>query len=153
MDENFSQTAAFIGVTLSKERFESIKAFSKSFIAGNEELLRGRAESGFIKDCHGDIHSEHISIGERIAIIDCIEFNERFRLTDVVADIAFLSMDLDFHNRADLAKKLDASYFDATSLASALAICRRSLGTHLIQRPVGGTNYAVAYGLAAGKRA
>jgi hypothetical protein len=114
IDENLSQTAAFIGVTLSREQFESIKGYSLGFIANNTELLKRRVESGFIRDCHGDIHSEHISIGERIAIIDCIEFNERFRFSDVVADIAFLSMDLDFHNRADLAKKLDASYFEAT---------------------------------------
>ena len=112
--DNLSQTAAFIGVTLSAEEFKSIKDYSLNFIETNTELLARRPEAGFIRDCHGDIHSEHISVGERIAIIDCIEFNEQFRFTDVVADIAFLSMDLDFHNRADLALLLDASYFEAT---------------------------------------
>ena len=114
IEDNLAQTAEFIGVTISEERLKAIKEYSLGFIAANAELLKRRVASGFIRDCHGDIHTEHISVGERISIIDCIEFNEAFRISDVVADIAFLSMDLDFHNRADLAGILDASYFEAT---------------------------------------
>jgi predicted kinase len=43
-------------------------------------------------------------------VIDCIEFNERFRFADVCADLAFLSMDLRSHGRADLADLLVARY-------------------------------------------
>jgi hypothetical protein len=114
IEDNLAQTTKFIGVTLSEERLKAIKEYSLGFIAANTELLKRRAASGFTRDCHGDIHTEHISVGERISIIDCIEFNEAFRISDVAADIAFLSMDLDFHNRADLARILDASYFKAT---------------------------------------
>ena len=35
-------------------------------------------------------------------IFDAIEFNERFRYSDVAADMAFLAMDLDFKGRTDL---------------------------------------------------
>jgi aminoglycoside phosphotransferase family enzyme/predicted kinase len=114
IDENFSQTTAFISGIISQALFDSIRGYTEGFIAEKKKLFLRRVDKGFIRDCHGDIHCEHISIGERINIIDCIEFNERFRFSDVVADIAFLSMDLDFHNRSDLAKKLDRAYFRAS---------------------------------------
>ena len=43
-------------------------------------------------------------------IFDCIEFNERFRYTDVAADIGFLAMDLDYHGREDLSKEFLRDY-------------------------------------------
>src|SRR5690606_29673136 len=59
---------------------------------------------------------EHIYLeGERVLIIDCIEFNERFRYADVCADLAFLSMDLAFHGRVDLAERALATYAEVTS--------------------------------------
>jgi aminoglycoside phosphotransferase family enzyme/predicted kinase len=47
-------------------------------------------------------------------IIDCIEFNERFRFADVCADVAFLSMDLGWHGRHDLKERLLATYVHET---------------------------------------
>ena len=60
------------------------------------------------------MHSEHIGIEDGIFIFDCIEFNRRFRYCDVVSDAAFLSMDLEFRGRADLAKAFEERYFSAT---------------------------------------
>src|SRR5581483_1162493 len=45
-----------------------------------------------------------------LLIIDCIEFNERFRYADPVADIAFLAMDLICVGRRDLAEAFAAAY-------------------------------------------
>lgn len=112
--ENFDQTEQFIGRAISPGLFKRIKGYTGSFLEANERLFLRRVEEGFIRDCHGDIHSEHVFADGGIEIIDCIEFNERFRFSDVVADIAFLSMDLDFHNRKELSEKLDSAYFKAT---------------------------------------
>jgi aminoglycoside phosphotransferase family enzyme len=49
---------------------------------------------------------EHVCLMERLQIIDCIEFNDRFRYSDTIADIAFLLMDLDYHGGGDLSKFL-----------------------------------------------
>jgi predicted kinase len=46
--------------------------------------------------------------------VDCIEFNERFRFIDPVADMAFLVMDLVLHGRRDLADVFTAAYFRAS---------------------------------------
>ena len=110
--ENFSQTEPFIGKTISQGLFLKIKEYTESFIRANSSLFEKRVSEGFIRDCHGDIHSEHVFAEDGIEIIDCIEFNERFRFSDVVADEAFLSMDLDYHNRHDLSEALDLAYFN-----------------------------------------
>ncbi|MBI5588052.1 MAG: AAA family ATPase [Deltaproteobacteria bacterium] len=113
-DENFIQTRAFIGHAISKRLYGRIKEYTDGFLSRNERLFIKRSGAGFIRDCHGDIHCEHISIADGINIFDCIEFNERFRFSDVAADAAFLSMDLDFRNRADLARLFETIYFKAS---------------------------------------
>jgi hypothetical protein len=59
-------------------------------------------------------NGERTGRGQRLAtgidVIDCIEFSDRFRFADVCADIAFLSMDLAWHGRVDLAERLLARY-------------------------------------------
>ena len=49
-----------------------------------------------------------------VCIYDCIEFNERFRYSDVAADIAFLAMDLEFRGRRDLSDELMGRYLSYT---------------------------------------
>lgn len=102
--ENFAQTEGFVGgEALTTELFEKIKSFSLGFL-GQESLFESRIKAGKIRDCHGDLYSANIFLGDSVQIFDCIEFNERFRYSDIAADIAFLAMDLDFHGRQDLAK-------------------------------------------------
>ena len=48
------------------------------------------------------MHSGNIFITDPICIFDAIEFNDRFRYSDVASDVAFLAMDLDFQQRHDL---------------------------------------------------
>jgi hypothetical protein len=65
-------------------------------------LFENRVKNGKIRDCHGDLHSGNIFITDKICIFDAIEFNDRFRYSDVTSDVAFLAMDLDFQKRPDL---------------------------------------------------
>lgn len=57
-------------------------------------------------DGHGDLRPDHVYWDGSIRIIDCVEFNNAFRLVDPVDDIAFLSLGLRMENRADLAELL-----------------------------------------------
>ena len=100
--ENFDQTEEYIGKTISKEDFELIRGRVKEFMKRNEPLFKKRRAEGWIRDCHGDIHSGNIFATNGIYIFDAIEFNERFRYSDVAADMAFLAMDLGFRKRSDL---------------------------------------------------
>jgi aminoglycoside phosphotransferase family enzyme/predicted kinase len=104
-DENFRQTESFIGQTLSRPAFEAIRAFTHGFYSRHARLFAARLRERWIRDCHGDLHLEHIHLTPRaLHIYDCIEFNDRFRYVDVASDVAFLAMDLDDKGRPDLAR-------------------------------------------------
>jgi aminoglycoside phosphotransferase family enzyme len=81
----------------------------------NTALFEQRIAQGHIKDCHGDLHLQHICVeGEHIYIFDCIEFNERFRFGDVASDVAFLAMDLDLNGYPEFAKHFVNAYAEAS---------------------------------------
>ena len=82
--------------------FKLIQDKVETFMKEKKALFDQRIAAGKIRDCHGDIHSGNIFITDKIYIFDAIEFNERFRYSDVAADVAFLAMDLDFRKRRDL---------------------------------------------------
>jgi hypothetical protein len=110
VEENFSQTEKYIGLAISAEFFQEIKESTDQYMQNHLPLFRKRIATGKIRDCHGDLHLQHICLTEEILIFDCIEFNQRFRYSDVAADIAFLLMDLDFHGYPWLSADLAASY-------------------------------------------
>jgi aminoglycoside phosphotransferase family enzyme len=105
-DENFEQVEKYIGITISKGEFDAINQWTEKFFETNHGLFLKRVEEGRIRDCHGDLHMEHICFTENLSIIDCIEFNERFRYSDSIADIAFLLMDLEYHGDKSSSKIL-----------------------------------------------
>jgi len=100
--ENFDQTREFVDKTISMEDFKLILERMDDFMQKNASFFEKRIAENRVRDCHGDIHSGNIFVADRIYIFDAIEFNERFRYSDVASDIAFLVMDLDFKERTDL---------------------------------------------------
>jgi aminoglycoside phosphotransferase family enzyme len=109
-DENFAQTTKYIGQTLSKADFDFMQTNINNFITKNKALFEARMEDKRVRDCHGDLHSGNIFITPKICIFDAFEFHDRFRYSDVAADVAFLAMDLDYQNRSDLSDYLIAQY-------------------------------------------
>lgn len=105
-DENFEQTEKYIDLTIPRQVYEEVKSRTNEFFRTKKEIFHQRIASDRIRDCHGDLRLEHIFYGDEISIFDCIEFNERFRYTDVAADIGFLAMDFDYHGRQDLSEHL-----------------------------------------------
>jgi aminoglycoside phosphotransferase family enzyme len=113
--ENFEQTRKYINGPVSPEAFETIESWSLAFMKENTALFEQRVAQGHIKDCHGDLHLQHICLeGEKIYVFDCIEFNERFRFGDVASDVAFLAMDLDFNGHPELARTFVHAYTEAS---------------------------------------
>jgi len=111
-DENFDQTKPFINKTIGKNEFDFIETRIKNFLKTNEKIFAKRESEGKIRDCHGDLHSGNIFITDKIYIFDAIEFNERFRFGDVANEVAFLAMDLDFHNKQDLSNYFVEKYIE-----------------------------------------
>lgn len=110
VEENFTQVAPFIGGVLQAETYDSVRAYSRAFMDSREGAFRARESGGKIRDCHGDLHLAQICVENGISFIDCIEFNHRFRYSDVAADIAFPAMDLDHYGRGDLSRILVDEY-------------------------------------------
>ncbi len=106
-DGNFQVAKDWIGKSLSQTCFDVITHFTNEFFDRQNILLESRILGGWIRDCHGDLHAEHIHLApDAVRIYDCIEFNTRFRHIDIANDIAFLAMDLDGNSRPDLARHL-----------------------------------------------
>lgn len=112
--ENMAETEPYVGNTISLEQYERIKNYNYSFLIDNAWLFVKRVADGRIRDCHGDLHTEHICFTNGLCIYDCIEFNDRFRYIDVASEVAFLAMDLDFHGYADLSKDFVNAYVQAS---------------------------------------
>ncbi|MHB1661086.1 MAG: AAA family ATPase [bacterium] len=82
-----------------KETEADYNNFLQSVIFG--EFIKLRIENGFIRDVHGDLRMEHIAVMEPeknagICLMDCVEFDERYRNQDLYLDIAFLLMDFEY---------------------------------------------------------
>lgn len=85
------------------------------------EMTRGaawmqqRADSGFVRDCHGDLHVENVAwMDGGWLLFDGVEFDDGLRAVDVIGDLAFLTMDLKVHGREDLAFALLDAYLQQT---------------------------------------
>jgi len=112
-DENFSQTEKYINITINQLQFNRIKTFTNEFYKKEKDLFYNRIKTQKIKECHGDLHLEHIGIENgKPFFLDCIEFNNRFRIIDVANEIAFLSMDLDFNGYTDYSQKFIDYYIE-----------------------------------------
>lgn len=119
--ENLTQSRSHVCTCLSVAVFARLEEALRRRLEAHRPLIERRAAAHVPRDTHGDLHLDHVYwFPERIpprdfVIIDCIEFNERFRYADPVADMGFLVMDLLSHNRWDLAERFVDAYFHATA--------------------------------------
>ncbi len=109
-DENFEQVRKYIDISIRNDDFHALKEWTADFYRDKREMFSRRIDRGKIRDCHGDLHMEHICFTDDLAVIDCIEFNDRFRYSDTIADIAFLLMDLEFHGGVEFSDHLWKQY-------------------------------------------
>lgn len=111
LDDNFRDTAAFVGDTITTQQYDRIQRFSRDFFAAHQELFHTRIAQGRVREGHGDLRCDHIYfLDEGITIVDCIEFNPRLRTCDVASELAFLCMDLELQGAPSLAAELARSY-------------------------------------------
>jgi hypothetical protein len=94
LEENLSQTEPFIGRTIDASMHDEIGRRAKEFLDAHTDLLARRVGERRIRDCHGDLKLDHVVVLDEIMLIDCIEFNDRFRYGDTASDLAFLLMGL-----------------------------------------------------------
>ncbi len=120
MRENFTQTKNHVGQTVSAEVYQRLNAWTETQLSFHARTIEARAERQVPCDTHGDLHLDHVyyfpenAEEDRWRIIDCIEFSDRFRFADPIADVAFSVMDLLRVGRPDLAATFSDAYFQAS---------------------------------------
>src|SRR5262249_48812105 len=83
--ENFAQAAPHVGTLVGPGVFGRLRELNEQALARLRPLMEARAARGVPRDTHGDLHLDHVYLfPERpppgdLVVIDCIEFNERFR--------------------------------------------------------------------------
>ena len=87
---------------------------SDKFLQSHYDLFTQRVEGGFVRDCHGDLHSRNIFLYRKPIIFDCLEFNDEFRQIDILDELAFFCMDLEADGFYTLSKAFTDHYFSKT---------------------------------------
>ncbi len=91
-------------------RVAALERFAGAFPVAHRGEIVARADSGCIRDGHGDLRAEHVVLEAPIMIVDRLEFDPRLREIDVSDDLAFLAMDLERLGAHDSARLLVESY-------------------------------------------
>ena len=103
---NFAEAEGHVGHLLSRPAHEALRFYADRFYDQHAARLHRRRAGGCIVEGHGDLRLEHVHLtDDRVAIFDCVEFNDEFRHLDVANDVAFLAMDLDRKGRPGLARR------------------------------------------------
>ncbi len=99
------------GEVIPDSLLDEAQALSEQYVAGRTKLFDERIAQGCVRDGHGDLLAGDIfCLDDGPRILDCIEFADHFRWGDVIADAAFLAMDLEFLDRGDLAQEFLTRY-------------------------------------------
>jgi aminoglycoside phosphotransferase family enzyme/predicted kinase len=106
---NAEVLARFAGAVVPAPALERSREVARGYIAGRGPLLARRIAEGCARDGHGDLLTDDIfCLDDGPRILDCLEFDDRLRFGDVLADAAFLAMDLERLGRHDLAERFMA---------------------------------------------
>jgi aminoglycoside phosphotransferase family enzyme/gluconate kinase len=122
--QNFAQMAAVLGPDVDRRQDELLR-WTRREHAARHHLMTERRRHGFVRDCHGDLHLGNIALVDgEVTLFDCLEFSERMRWSDVMSDVAFVVMDLEYRGRPDLAARLLNGYLEETGDYAGIGVFR-----------------------------
>jgi aminoglycoside phosphotransferase family enzyme/predicted kinase len=125
-EENFDHIAPQLEVTSAEmPQLARLRSWVASEWLQKADVLRRRKQQGFVRECHGDLHLGNIALIEgKITPFDCIEFNPMLRWIDLMSEIAFVLMDLDYRGFESFSWRLLNAYLQKTSDYPGLCILR-----------------------------
>ncbi len=133
MEQNFLEIRPRLAEADDLKQLQQIENWSRHQFQQLKPLLLQRKSAGFVKECHGDLHLDNITIyQDKICPFDCIEFNPKYRWVDSLNDLAFLLMDLEVRGRSDYSRLLLDRYLQINGDYSGLPLmswfkCYRAL--------------------------
>jgi aminoglycoside phosphotransferase family enzyme/predicted kinase len=122
VQQNFDQIRPLITEHTQLDRLEKWASETYQIL---KPIFKQRKKSGYIRECHGDLYLNNIILwNDHPLIFDCIEFNESFRWTDTMADLGFLTMDLEDNQRSDYAHRVINQYLETSGDYDGLSVLR-----------------------------
>lgn len=113
--QNFEQIIPLLDHPKDIIQIKKLEIWANEQFVKHKTTFEERKKNGFIRDCHGDLHLANIILyHEKLILFDRLEFNEDLRWTDVIADLAFLAMDLSGKKQSKLANQLINTYLQFT---------------------------------------
>jgi uncharacterized protein len=112
---NMAMLLSHLGADTQLPEMGTLIDWTHDYLHNSLSQLRLRERSGFIRECHGDLHARNVVRWRgRLTPFDCLEFDPKLRWIDVMNDVAFLVMDLIAHRRRDLAFTFLNAYLEHT---------------------------------------
>jgi aminoglycoside phosphotransferase family enzyme/predicted kinase len=103
----------------------ALDAWSRSQTEALTPLFLRRKREGHVREGHGDLHLANLlRLKGTVTAFDCIEFDPALRWIDTMSDVAFLTMDLLYRGRGDLAYRFLNAYLEAGGDYDGVAVLR-----------------------------
>lgn len=93
MLERNAQSLCNLAFGLPRDRVDRVLSALTVFLDERKDLILGRVDEGWIRDCHGDLRPEHVHLGPPLRLIDRLEFDDRLRMRDPYDEIMDLGME------------------------------------------------------------
>lgn len=123
MMENFDLMASLHSDAALAEAVSEVRAWTLAEHARLQPLLQRRKENGFIRECHGDMHLHNMALFDgRPMLFDAIEFNPYLSHIDIISDLAFLLMDLEYRGLVPQSRRILNRYLETTGDYEAVAL-------------------------------
>ncbi len=94
--DNFTDLEPLVGPVIPAADAQEVQRSVEQFLAHHPAMFDERIAAGFVREGHGDLTAEDIfCLPDGPRILDCLAFDRRLRVGDMLLDVAFLAMDLD----------------------------------------------------------
>ena len=111
-----AQVRPYEGSVVPTATARCVASLAREYLRGRDSLFDERIDAHRARDGHGDLLAEDIfCIEQGPRAIDCLEFDNQLRYGDVLADVAFLAMDLERLGRPDLSRRFLDRYREASA--------------------------------------
>lgn len=105
-ERGFDGWSAFRGNPLDEDAVAEVEARARAYLAGRAPLFAARVAAGRAVDGHGDLLTQDVfCLDDGPRVLDCLEFSDELRFGDVLADLAFVAMDLERRDAPMLARR------------------------------------------------
>ena len=105
--QGLAQVDEVAGDLLAAGERRRVAELAMGYLEFRDGLLARRIDEGWVRDGHGDLLCDDVfCLDDGPRLLDCLAFDDRLRHADVLADAAFLAMDIEAHGSAGLGRRM-----------------------------------------------